>query len=1177
MSVLQLVLTGLRHHWRINLSMALGVAAATTVLAGALIIGDSVRGSLRHLVLDRLGKIDDLLVLDRFFRQEMATDLHSKRPEAKVVPAIIFPAATVQSEGASGKRLASGVLVIGSEPSFWDLDEYHRWTLPPRGWRPLKKAPGDGEIVINEPLADELGVKAGDTLIVRLGKADQVPADSPLGRRGGQIATLAELKLIEIIPAEGLGRFGLQPSQISPRNAYVSLADVQEALDVAGRINAMLVAAPGMKVDALDDSLTPRLTDYGLNLKHVMLTFGEGEKTETIFDYYSLSSDRLLIEPAAERIASKALARLGAQPVLTYLANTIEKVGSQGSAIPYSTITAMDPAPGGPLVDADGKPLEKLANDEIVLTSWAAEDQQAKVGDRIRITYFEPETTHGEEREVSAEFRVKAVVPLTKPKSGYTRRSGPVYDQRPTAANDPDLTPEVKGITDQATIADWDPPFPFDEKRIRSQDDAYWDNHRTTPKAYISLAAGQKLWGSRFGKVTSFRIPAAADVTAESIERRFLDAVKSSGERLGLEFQPIKEQGLKAASGTTPFDVLFLLLSMFIIAAALMLVWLLFRLGIEQRADEIGLLLALGWSRPKVRRLFTAEGAAVATVGSALGVVLGIGYAWLMLVALRTWWVGAIATPFLGLYVGLMSLAIGFVAGLVVSVATIWFSLGRVKRAVVRGLLAGEIIPSTEYSVLSTNYSVPRESTVIKREAGRWIAGGLFTAAIVLAITASRLGGEAQAGCFMAAGAALLAALLLLTNKRLKVAGGGSTLLGGAVLGRLAVRNAGRNSGRSTATIALVACAAFLIVTVSAFRMSPTDEGVGGFDLLAESSQPIFDDLNSATGRKELLADKAEALAGTTVLSLRLKPGDDASCRNLYQPMQPRILGVTRQVVDYFEQEKLPARFNWSASAAKTVGEKHNPWRLLESAGAAGEAVSVVLDQNTAMYSLRLYRGIGETFELTYAGVGTVKFRVVGLLANSVLQGNLLMSEGDFKRLFPQISGYRYFLIRSPAGKSEQVAAVLEDRLGDEGFDTVDARARLADLLAVQNTYISTFQSLGALGLVLGTFGLAAVQLRSVFERRRELALMRATGFRRSKLGEMVLLENLVLLVGGLGLGTIAALVVVLPQMVLGAARPPLVDLAILLGVVLVVGIATGLIAVRATLRAPLVAALRGE
>jgi putative ABC transport system permease protein len=265
------------------------------------------------------------------------------------------------------------------------------------------------------------------------------------------------------------------------------------------------------------------------------------------------------------------------------------------------------------------------------------------------------------------------------------------------------------------------------------------------------------------------------------------------------------------------------------------------------------------------------------------------------------------------------------------------------------------------------------------------------------------------------------------------------------------------------------------------------------------------------------------------------------------------------------------------ASDAKSNEETANPWRLLAFQAKRDAPVAVVLDQATAMYSLRLYGGVGQEFDVTYSGGQTVRFRVAGLLANSVLQGNLLIGEADFKRLFPQISGYRFFLIKPPDGTKADVARVLEDRLGDEGFDVIDARARLADLLAVQNTYISTFQSLGALGLVLGTFGLAAVQLRSVFERRKELALMRATGFRRRRLGEMVLLENLVLLVGGLALGTIAALVAVLPQMLLGAASVPLGDLGVTLAIVVLVGIATGFIAVRATLSAPLVGALRGN
>src|SRR5687767_12485510 len=231
MNLHRIITRSLRHHWRIHAAVALGVAAATAVLAGALLVGDSVRGSVRHLVLDRLGKIDEVLVVDRFVREELAADMAAHRDfaamKAKAVPAILFPSASVQTDSASEKRLAAGVLVIGSNADFWDLSS----SAQPA------KAPAAGEVVINAPLAEELGAKVGDVLVIRFGKADQIPADSPLGRRTDKVATLAELKIIEIIPAEGLGRFGLQPSQVAPRNAYVSLQSVQEALDAAGKIN----------------------------------------------------------------------------------------------------------------------------------------------------------------------------------------------------------------------------------------------------------------------------------------------------------------------------------------------------------------------------------------------------------------------------------------------------------------------------------------------------------------------------------------------------------------------------------------------------------------------------------------------------------------------------------------------------------------------------------------------------------------------------------------------------------------------------------------------------------------------------------------------------------------------------------------------------------------------------
>ena len=346
MTLLRVITGGLRYHWRIHVAVALGVLAATAVLTGALAVGDSVRYSLRRLALDRLGRIDEVLVVDRFLRQELAGELASqpkfKEHFASATPAILFPSATAESAGEK-RRLAANVQVLGVEPAFWDLSVGHS--------RP-KQSPADGEVILNAPLASELNVKVGDSLVLRFGKADQVPADSPLGRRSGQVASLPELKISEIIPAEGLGRFSLQPSQIAPRSAFVSLAAMQGALDVAGKANTIFVGglnadvpAPPAASGELAQLLTPRLTDDGLALKHVKMTFGEGQAARTIYEYYSLTSDRMLLDTATERAVQRAFAAERPQPLLTYLANSIQKL-TDGAAddkarIPYSTITAI--------------------------------------------------------------------------------------------------------------------------------------------------------------------------------------------------------------------------------------------------------------------------------------------------------------------------------------------------------------------------------------------------------------------------------------------------------------------------------------------------------------------------------------------------------------------------------------------------------------------------------------------------------------------------------------------------------------------------------------------------------------------------------------------------------------------------------------------------------------------
>jgi hypothetical protein len=547
----------------------------------------------------------------------------------------------------------------------------------------------------------------------------------------------------------------------------------------------------------------------------------------------------------------------------------------------------------------------------------------------------------------------------------------------------------------------------------------------------------------------------------------------------------------------------------------------------------------------------------------------------------------------------------GYASGLVVALAAIVWSAWRAGRGRPRLLLAGEVDTApqgTPHAPREEGRHAERDEYGSYRRVGRLAALGI-AAAVGVAILATHASDEFQAAAFFGAASLVLAACLMGVRARLRGgATGPAVALGRGNLVRLAMRNAARNPLRSTLTIGLVAAASFLIVAVSAFRRDPAQEkpdrasGNGGFTIVAESDQPIYHDFSTPEGREQLgfSAEDSQALAGTRTIQLRVRPGDDASCLNLYRPQQPRILGVPR---DFIER----GGFDWAAVASPERFDRHatlvldldevepskastpadNPWQLLSLEGPPDNdgvpRVPVVLEKTTANYSLHL-SGVGQTLDIHDGSGRPVRLVIVGLLAASLFQGDLLVSERAFLQYFPEQGGFRFFLVETKsddAAQVQNVQRILERTLGDFGLSTQTTSQRLAAFQAVENTYLSTFQSLGGLGLLLGTFGLGAVQLRSVLERRRELALLRATGFRRRTLAGMVVLENAILLATGLACGVVSAAVAVLPHLWTGAAAIPWTSLAGTLGLVLAVGLLAGLAAVRSALHAPLLAALR--
>lgn len=1144
MSIWTLAIRSLRHFRRTNLALLFGVAIGAAVLTGALIVGDSVRGSLKGLTLERLGRISEILMGEQFFREELAASLKTDR-YSEIVPAILINQATVETQGASVSRVR-GVTVVGTSETFWDLST--------QGRRP--KTPQEDEIVINETLAQELGAKLGDQLLIRVGKPTGIAADSPLARKDNLVKTMVDLTLIDIVPTEGLARFSLQASQQLPVNAFVSLATLQDGLDQDGKINAVLVATqdaatPGTEEDFryLQASLEPTLEDLGLALDRVQLSYRDNGEDKVVFEYDTFTNVRMIFARDNDEALTSVVHEHHGQPVFTYLATQMQKVDKSGtpsgSIVPYSTITAIDSnTTMGPLFEGD-KPLA-MKDDGIVLNRWTAEDMEAQVGDTIRVTYFEPETTHGDIEEFSANFTVQAIAELTQPDAPYRRRRDAVYTVPPTRINDPHLTPVVEGITDAETIDRWDAPFPMNRKLLRGQDDTYWEDYRTTPKAFVSLAKGRELWSSRFGKTTSYRLP-VGDIDTEARKQEITEALTESIESFGMHWIRAKAEGLAASRGTTPFDALFFGFSMFIIASALMLVSLLLRLNLEHRASQAGLLGALGFSPRRTLQLFVTENAIIAMAGSGVGVVLGVGYAALMLAGLRTWWVDAVAVPFMTVTITGTALGVGFALGLATAMATIVITLLRLRK-----------IPLSQLMVGKTDTT---EQSASRGKQRRWIRIApwfLFVAALAMGIAAPSLPPEPQGGAFFGCGSCVLIAILLFVNGALGRRASESSDGAQLTLVTLAIRNLTRSPTRSALTIGLVAAACFLIVAISAFRLAPTEEGTGGFEFIGESDQAIF-------------AFDEGVPASARLFPLRLQDGDDASCRNLFQSSQPQIIGITD---DFIREAASVGQMEWAATAPTEQGVAG--WEILGQ-GIADDVIPVVLDKNTAMYGMQLYGGVGSEFERDYGTAGVLRFRIVGLLSGSIFQGSMLVHEQQLLRNFERVGGYRFFLVDTPAEEKDAVRTALEAYYGDEGLDLTDSQRLLTELLAVQNTYLSTFQSLGGLGLLLGTLGLAAVQLRNVLQRRGELALLRATGYRNDQLSFLLLVEHAMLLFGGLAVGTLSAIVVVLPHYVFGGASIPIPSLAITLALIGVTGFVSAIAAQRSLQKTPLLPALRGD
>jgi ABC-type antimicrobial peptide transport system permease subunit len=949
----------------------------------------------------------------------------------------------------------------------------------------------NNEVAINENLAKLSGLKVGDEFLLRVDKLNTFPANTPFVSE--KEATISfRVKVARILKPDELGNFNLQNIQSAPRNVFLNLNWLNEQMGLQQKANVLLVA------EGVSDADLMKNLQQCWTLDDVNLEVRENQE----LNYTELISDRVFVEPAVEQFCTKNIP--GSQAVFSYFINEFTLNATQ---TPYS------------FVSSDSR----LSGNEIVVSKWLADDISAKVNDTIRLSYFEI----GPLRKLAlrdASFVVKTIYPLAGEKA------------------DQNLMPVIPGLSDAGNCRDWKTGVPVDLKKIRTKDEDYWKQYKGTPKAFVSLETAQKLWGNRFGQSTAIRING---LKKAEFEQQLLAGLQPS--QLGFDVKNAKSDGLLAASNGTDFGGLFIGLSFFVLFAAVLLAFLLFKLYLGFRRSEIGTLTALGFSFQTVRRIFVSESSVFVFAGIVLGIPLSIFYNQLILKAINSIWVDIVRTSIVNISIRPESIILGSLIMVVLSVGVIYWILSR--------FLNNEVI------------SLQRKTTSEKTKSGRvtlLIGIGLLVVSIAVLLMRGFRSGEINPEMFFISGFGLLPAIILLFSYLLrKIAGFEST--SAFSMRALLLKRWSGDRKRTVMIVSFLSVGVYLVVSTGLNRKDLTSHaelpssGTGGYNYFVETTMPVLFDANSKQGREDLnIPETAE------LVQFQSQPGDDASCLNLNRISRPRIIACNPAAFD----ERSAFTF---VTRTDDLDSGH-PWLSLNKT-LADRVIPAFADQTVIQWGL--IKKIGDTLMYKTEDGHDLKLKLVGGLANSIFQGNVIIANSHFVEAFPSVSGSNVFLV--DAKDTASVVKDLQSGMRNYGPEIIKTTDRLLNFYTIENTYLNIFLMLGALGLLVGTLGLGILIFRITFEQIPEYALLLSLGFTKPTILRMVLTEKLFLMFFSVLIGLIPAVLSGLPTLMSSLYASLWIWLPAISVLVILSGTIFSLIAVRMAFRQNLVQALRNE
>ncbi len=804
-------------------------------------------------------------------------------------------------------------------------------------------------------------------------------------------------------------------------------------------------------------------------------------------------------------------------PVYTYLVNEIRH---GENATPYSFVTGVDSDFLGPDWDDPG----------IFISTWLADDLQAAENDTLSVDFYSWDINDSMSVK-STLFQVDEVQPLTH------------------LLFDAALMPEYPGLHGMESCSEWDPGVEINLDAVRPKDEEYWEIYRGTPKALISYSRARELWQNAYGSMTGILLSDPVpnpDRLIESIIH------SRSPEQLGFDISRPLEEGLAAGRDAVDFGELFMGLSFFIIASCLILIGLIFRLHLMQRREEAGTLTALGFPARTITFLRAAEFGLTVPAGILIGTAGGILYNRLLIYSLNQFWTGAVGVRTL-----ISSNSVLTVGGAALTAALV--------TAVVLGLSGRSV---ARHDAVSLQSGTPGAGKILSP---MFIESVWKTSTVLLILAVGmafwgRITGFSQFSLFLVSGILVipgwLGLILGLMHRFMKNGKDFSA-------GQLVQAGMTRNAGRTLTSICLMMIGIFLILSVSLNRQVPgfsgdtRNSGTGGFDLVCQTVFPVIQDVSSPEGRKQLKLDQ-EALTEIEWIPFMLKEGDDASCLNLNRIQNPRLLGV--------ETHHL-ARRNAFSFTRQLDTEKSDGWNILDLEPGPN-LIPAIADETVIVWGFGL--SVGDTLTVSASDGGQYGLVFYAGLTPSVFQGHIIISESNLRKLYPEIEGYRFFLMDCEDGCTDDMTTRITRRMHPYGWEMMNAKVKLAGFQTVTNTYLDIFLALGGLGLILGTAAFAVLVFRSMAERKTELALCQAVGFTRRRIAVILFSEHFLILLLGIfgGLLSSGLLMAGFPQRVPGSAM-------ILAGGILTAVILNGAfwiwISSRAALRTQLLNALRNE